>query len=341
MSNNSKSPKGKMVEIEGIRYLLIDGKIYRYADLTLDKGFKIVLGRPGSEEVLKHLLNRLLGLRITRLEYRNTEHPGMTEDDRASRFDVYCEDETGTGFQVEMQNWSQKHFHKRAVYYSSLIIQDQAARARREQKILSEGNKKWDYNYHPLFVVSFLNYKNWTPFSSSLRRNEFISTYRYLDIETKEELGDGTNLVFIDLHGFRKNIEDCKSLEDIWMYSIKNMFTMGECPEIIKGTEIEELYTLSEFANMTLEQRLKIEESIMTQNDILNSIAEQIQNAREEAIAIGQQEGMAKGMAEGRAEGRAQGRAEGRAEVIKQLLVAGMAAEDIAAALGVSVEELK
>lgn len=113
------------------------------------------------------------------------------------------------------------------------------------------------------------------------------------------------------------------------MYSIKNMFTMSECPEKIKGTEIEELYALSEFANMTLEQRLKIEESIMTQNDILNSIAEQIQDAREEAIAIGQQEGRAKGIAEG------------RAEVIKQLLASGIAAEDIASALGVSVEELK
>ena len=225
--NNSKRPKGKMVEIEGIRYLLIDGKIYRYADLTLDKGFKIVLGRPGSEEVLKHLLNRLLGLRIVRLEYRNTEHPGMTEDDRASRFDVYCEDETGTGFQVEMQNWSQKHFHKRAVYYSSLVLQDQAARARREQKILTEGKKQWDYNYHPLFVVSFLNYKNWTPLNSSLRTNEFISTYRYLDIETKEELGDGTNLVFIDLHGFRKNIEDCKSLEDVTFGENSRLTSIG------------------------------------------------------------------------------------------------------------------
>ena len=131
--------------------------------------------------------------------------------------------------------------------------------------------------------------QNWTPLNSSLRTNEFISTYRYLDIETNEELGNGTNLVFIDLHGFKKDIEDCKSLEDIWMYRFKNMLTLGECPEIIKGTEIEELYALSEFANMTLEQRLKIEESIMTQNDILNSISEQIQDAREEAIAIGRQ----------------------------------------------------
>ena len=72
VKNSKKSPKGKVVEIDGISYLVIDGKLCRYADLTFDKGFKIVLGRPGSEEVLKHLLNRILGTDIQWLEYRNT-----------------------------------------------------------------------------------------------------------------------------------------------------------------------------------------------------------------------------------------------------------------------------
>jgi len=45
-----KSPQGRMVEIDGVHYMLIDGKLYRYANLTLDKGFKITLGRPGSLE---------------------------------------------------------------------------------------------------------------------------------------------------------------------------------------------------------------------------------------------------------------------------------------------------
>ena len=96
---SKKTPTGRLVEIDGITYQLIDGKLCRYADLTFDKGFKIVLGCPGSEEVLKHLLNRLLGTSIVRLEYRNTEHPGMTEEERSSRFDVYCEDENDRGFQ--------------------------------------------------------------------------------------------------------------------------------------------------------------------------------------------------------------------------------------------------
>ena len=125
--NSFREPQGRLVEVDGVQYQLIDGRLHRYADLTLDKGFKIVLGRTGSEEVLRLLLNRLLGISISHLEYRNTEHPGMTEEERASRFDVYCEDEDGNYFQVEMQNWSQKFFQKRAVYYTSLVLHDQAA----------------------------------------------------------------------------------------------------------------------------------------------------------------------------------------------------------------------
>lgn len=329
-----KSPQGKMVEIDGILYMFIDGKLYRYANLTLDKGFKITLGRPGSEEVLKHMLNRLLGLRIKWLEYRNTEHPGMTEDDRSSRFDVYCED--GNGFQVEMQNWSQKHFHKRAVYYSSLVLQDQAARARREQKQRMKNKRNWDYNYKPLYVVSFLNFRNWLSEKEVTRINQYISIYRYTDIETKEELGDGTNLIFIDLHSFCKRPHQCTDMQDWWMYSLKNMFNMTECPSQILGTEVEDLFTQSELARMTLEQRLKIEESIMTENDIRNSIAEQLEEGRAANIA----EGKAAGLAEGRAEGRAEGELAKAREVAAKLLEKGLSRAEIAAIVGIEESAL-
>lgn len=324
-----KAPQAKMVEIDGVCYQVIDGKLYRYAKLTLDKGFKISLGRPGSEEVLMHMLNRLLGLRIAWLEYRNTEHPGMTEDDRVSRFDVYCEDEDGRGFQVEMQNWQQKHFHKRAVYYSSLVLQDQAAKARRVQNANRKSRKKgWDYNYQPLYVVSFLNFPNWLSDKEAIRINDYISTYRYIDIETKEELGDGTNLIFIDLYSFNKPLDDCSNMQDKWMYSIKNMFNLLDCPDEMKGTEVEELYVQSELARMSMEERIKIEESIMTENDIRNSIAEQIA------------EGRAKAVAEGKVEGRAEGEAATMAYVVRKMKEAGISEESIADILGIELKDI-
>ena len=349
MRKKSKdTPKGRLVEVDGVTYLLIDGNLLRYADLTFDKGFKIVLGCIGSEEILRHLLNRLLGTSIVHLEYRNTEHPGMTEDERSSRFDVYCEDEIGRCFQVEMQNWSQKHYFKRAIYYSSLVLMDQVAKE--QIKISKEQGRKWDYDFQPLYVVSFVNFKsNDSSDGQPKRKNPFISTYRYSDVETKEELSNSTNLVFIDLHNFCKREEECESLEDLWMYSIKNMHNLLDCPEKIKGTEIEDLYIKAELAKMKVEQRKKYEEEVMTRNDILNSIAEQLEDARKEAARIGaaegREEGLRKGMAEGLAKGRTQGLetglAEGRAEVIRQFHSKGMSAEQIADLLDADVADIE
>ena len=130
--------------------------------------------------------------------------------------------------------------------------------------------------------------------------------------------------MFIDLHSFNKKEEECESLEDIWMYSIKNMHSLLVCPEKFKGTEIEDLYTKSELAKMTIEQRLKYEEDIMTRNDILNSISEQLEDARKEA-----------------AEGRAEGRSEGIAETARNFLALGIDVETISKATGLTAEELE
>lgn len=40
----------------------------------------------------------------------------------------------GRRFLIEMQMWSQHYFHKRAVYYSSLSVQDQARVEKKSQK---------------------------------------------------------------------------------------------------------------------------------------------------------------------------------------------------------------
>ena len=133
--------------------------------------------------------------------------------------------------------------------------------------------------------------------------------------------------MYIDLYSFTKTEEECESMEDIWMYSIKNMHTLMVCPEKFKGTEIEDLYIKSELAKMTIEQRIKHEEGIMTRNDILNSISEQIEEARKEAIEIGIREGIE------------EGRAEGQAETIRKMLAAGIPASAIAEALEITIEQ--
>ena len=325
-NNNSKGVQGRIIDVDGIKFQIIDGKLFRYADLTLDKGFKIVLGRIGSERILMDLLNCLLGLKITHLEYRNNEHPGMTEEDRSSRFDIYCRDENGGGFLIEMQNWGQKYFNKRAVYYSSLAVQNQAVEEYRRQREVLQ--RDWNYDFKPLYVVSFLNFRNWTYEGCEMRRNKFLATYRYRDVETGNELGDGTTLVFVDLERFTKPVEECVGEEDLWMYCIKNMGRQMECPEVVTGTKIEELYRQAELSGMTMEQRISYETSFMSRNDMLNSVREQLETAREEAKRLGL------------AEGRAEGRAEGLAEAIRKMMSAGFTVEQVCEIMQTTSEEV-
>ena len=61
---SKKTPTGRLVEIDGITYQLIDGKLCRYADLTFDKGFKIVLGCPGSDTMITTILKSHIRLNI-------------------------------------------------------------------------------------------------------------------------------------------------------------------------------------------------------------------------------------------------------------------------------------
>jgi hypothetical protein len=96
---------------------------------------------------------------------------------------------------------------------------------------------------------------------------------------------------------------------------MKNMKGQLEVPEGVTGTELETLYSKGEIAALPQNKKLNYITYIMSRNDELNSRAEQLADAREE------------------------GRAEGQAETIRKVLAAGLPADAIAAALGITVEE--
>ena len=307
------------ITMEGKIWIDKNGNKYRYVDPMTDKGFKILFGSEGNEDLLINLLNGIIPRsEIKTLSYRNPEHQGMTEEDDRAIFDVYCEDADGVRFLVEMQNWSQHYFNKRAVYYSTYAIQDQAAREKRHQ-LKTLGKENWDYNYAPVYVVCFLsfNMKRTPEDLVKIKQDEYLSFYRYIDIETKEELGDGTTLVFIEMNKFQKEFQECHEKKERWLCSMKNMRGQLELPEGVSGTELETLYSKGEIAALPKSKKLNYISYIMSRNDELNSRAEQIADAREE------------------------GRAEGRAEIIQRMYASGMSAAEIGRILNMNLEEIK
>ena len=80
-----------------------------------DFSFKKLFGTEMNKGLLACFINSLLHGReqIKELTYLNTEHLGTGESDRRAVFDVYCENEYGEKFLVEMQRGEQQFFKDR------------------------------------------------------------------------------------------------------------------------------------------------------------------------------------------------------------------------------------
>ena len=85
-----------------------------------------------NKELLISFLNALLFKEETvkDVTYLNAEHLDTQEYDRRAVFDVYCENEKGEKFLVEMQRGEQQFFKDRSVYYATFPIREQSQRGK-------------------------------------------------------------------------------------------------------------------------------------------------------------------------------------------------------------------
>ena len=98
----------------------------RYISLLTDFGFKRIFGTKPNRDLLISFLNSLFdGEQVIRdVKYLNSEHVGDVFAERKAIFDVYCENEHGEKFIVEMQNAFQTYFKDRSLYYSTFPIRE-------------------------------------------------------------------------------------------------------------------------------------------------------------------------------------------------------------------------
>lgn len=101
----------------------------KYINPFTDYGFKKLFGEELNKDLLLDFLNELLKEeqgQLKDLTYLKSEHLGVTDLDRKAIFDLYCENERGEKFIVELQKTKQNFFKDRTVYYSTFPIREQA-----------------------------------------------------------------------------------------------------------------------------------------------------------------------------------------------------------------------
>jgi len=100
----------------------------KYINPFTDFGFKKIFGEEASKPLLIDFLNALLPQpdKIVDLNFKNNGQLDQTDLDRKAIYDIYCENEKGEKFIVELQKAKQNYFKERTIYYSTFPIREQA-----------------------------------------------------------------------------------------------------------------------------------------------------------------------------------------------------------------------
>ena len=96
----------------------------RFINPFTDMGFKRIFGQEINKDLLIDFLNALLEgeKRVKDIRFLDKELLPEYENDRSLIYDIYCTDENGEQFIVEMQNREHVNFRERTLYYLSQAI---------------------------------------------------------------------------------------------------------------------------------------------------------------------------------------------------------------------------
>ena len=300
----------------------------RYISLLTDFGFKRIFGSDINKDLLIDFLNSLFnGEQVVKnVTYLNSEHVGDVYAERKAIFDVYCENEHGEKFIVEMQNAYQTYFKDRSLYYATFPIREQAPKG-----------DNWNFKLQHVYVVALLNYDmNEEAFSHESINHDV----GLLDKQTHKVFNNKLTFKYVEIARFNKDINELETNFDKWLYVLRNLSRLDNQPTYLRNEVFNRLFSQAEIARFDKKELKAYEDSLKAYRDIKNSL----DTAKEEGRAEGRAEGLAEGRAEGLAEGRAEGLAEGASEkaltIARELLAMNMSIDNIKKVTGLTDDEI-
>ncbi|MGF1534653.1 MAG: Rpn family recombination-promoting nuclease/putative transposase, partial [Bernardetiaceae bacterium] len=283
------------------------GTTDRYINLFTDFGFKKLFGEEPNKELLISFLNSLLADKeqITDLNYLKNERLGKNEGERKAVYDLYCSNEKGEKFIVEIQRVKQEFFKDRSIYYSTFAIQEQAIKG-----------QKWNYELKAVYMIAVLDFT----FSGS-QVEKFHHRVKLIEEETKEIFYDKLSFIYLEIPKFDKGLHELKSDYEKWLFAFKNLHRLREMPKELEEGIFKKLFELAEIAKMDTKERSVYEDSLKDYWDLKSSMETYFN--------------------EGKAEGKAEGELAKAIEIAKSALNKGLDIALIQDLTGLSNEEIE
>ncbi len=276
----------------------------KYINPFTDYGFKKLFGEEINKDLLLDFLNELLKEeqgQIKEITYLKSEQLGSSETDRKAIFDLYCENERGEKFIVELQKTKQNFFKDRTVYYSTFPIREQAK------------SRDWNFELKAVYTIAILDF---VFDSDKAEPDKFRYDVKLQDIDTSKVFYDKLTFIYLEMPKFNKSLDELETRFDKWLYVIRNLSKLDRIPDTLREQLFIKLFEAAEIAKFTPDQVSSYENSLKYYRDLKNSL----DTAREE--------------------GKIEGITEGKIEVAINLLASGVSIDLIIRATGLSEDEI-
>ena len=287
-------------------------------DPLSDYGFKRLLASERNKDILMHLLNVFIsddtGI-ITDITYLPTEMLGVRKEDKYVRYDLYCKNQGGRHFIVEMQNGKQSNYADRLRVYTSLAT---VQNMDKKDKYYERVPKIYSFNIMSYDMPEFRGKRRF--FSKVYHKDDDN------DIFTK-------NIVyyFVELSKFAAQLEtlDMSDERNLILYMFTNVvYLQQEDVDTLTPMQMR-FYEECQIANFTNMEKQDYVKSLMDYPSVHEMVECERAEAKEEGIQIGIQMGIEQGIQQGIEQGIQQGIEQGEISA-KCLLARNMLAEGLA-----------
>ncbi|MCU0352833.1 MAG: Rpn family recombination-promoting nuclease/putative transposase [Cytophagales bacterium] len=243
----------------------------KYINPFTDFGFKKLFGEEANKDLLIDFLNEVIHDKapILQLTFLKNEQLGSTPTDRKAVFDLYCENERGERFIVELQKARQKFFKDRSLYYSTFAIQEQAKTG------------DWDFRLQSVYSISIMDF---VFDEAQTHQHKFRHDVKLVETETGVVFNDKLSFVYLEMPKFNKHVEELETRYDKWLYVLKNLPRLEKIPEKLRERIFLRLFESAEIAKYNPQEQRSYQDSVKAYRDWKNVLDTAVEEATNQAF---------------------------------------------------------
>jgi len=232
--------------------------IEKFINPFTDFGFKKIFGSEPNKDLLIDFLNELLKTKekIKNLTYKKTEHLGSTEADRKAIFDLYCENDKGEKFIVELQKVKQQFFKDRSLYYATFPIQEQAIKG------------EWNYELKTVYCIGILDFV----FDDKDKDRLVVDEIGLISKKTGKVFNEKLSFVYVQMPNFTKTEDELETHEEKWFYLLKNLHKFDRIPAKLQDKIFKKVFKIAEIAKYSADEKQRYIDSLKFYLDLKNSL---------------------------------------------------------------------